>query len=95
MAELYKRYNVTRVDGTPITVPCFVLELRPDSPATIAALRAYADTCGGDRPELAADLTSAADNLEQGRALWLPEEVSKLGPDVSAPPREMRANEPR
>ena len=61
MAELYKRYNVTRVDGTPITVPCFVLELRPDSPATTwsfsAKIIAFTTPYGGVDADLQWDVT--------------------------------------
>lgn len=58
---LYERYKVDRTDGSSAKgqkhdgCPYFVLDLEHDRHAK-AALRAYAESCAKDYPELAEDL---------------------------------------
>lgn len=58
---LYSKFVIQRTDGSSLPggkhVDCdyFVLDLSHD-PHAIAALRAYADSCAHDYPQLAADL---------------------------------------
>ena len=60
---LFKKYSVTRVDGKPVTVPCFVIELRPKK-AVWLALEAYAREVSVEDPELARDLMQKAAHLK-------------------------------
>lgn len=59
---LFKKYNVTRVDGEPVDVPCFVMELRPKESVCLA-LEAYAHGVKEDNPALAVDLEGKAVEL--------------------------------
>lgn len=51
---LYQKYNVLRTDGREVG-PCFVLEFGSD-PYALEALKAYAEACRFDKPELSKDL---------------------------------------
>lgn len=53
---LKHKYNVTRTDGKEIGF-CFVLEVEKDPHARVA-LKAYAESCKEEYPELAADLNN-------------------------------------
>ncbi len=60
---LFKKYNVTRVDGEPVDVPCFVMALRP-TVQVWSALEAYALEVREANPALARDLETKAGELE-------------------------------
>ena len=53
--RLYRKFNVTRDDGTPVDPPWFVLCIERDPHARVA-LAAYADSVEAELPQLAADL---------------------------------------
>lgn len=60
----YQKYNVTRVDGRPLTSRTFTLALDTD-PFAGHALRAYADAAeeGGEYPELVVDLRNIIEEI--------------------------------
>ena len=91
MSELHRKYNVTRVDGTALDVPCFVLELRPNAQATAVALRAFAEECG---EELAYDLRAVAHNLERGKRPYPLRQPTDLGPERGSRDPESAAWDP-
>ena len=65
---VYRKYDVHRRGGTPgkhDDCTYYVLDLVHD-PHSVPALRAYADSCEGEYPDLAADLRRMADG-------WRPE----------------------
>lgn len=66
---LFKKYEVTRVDGKPVDVPCFVMELHPKESVCLA-LEAYAQGVKSDNPALARDLEEKAGEF---RAILAPQ----------------------
>lgn len=74
-AGLYRKYNVTRTDGSDnpdgkhYQCNYFVLDMTHD-PHAISALRAYAKSCRSSYPNLASDLDAIVDGntLMQERA---------------------------
>ena len=54
MKGLYKKYTITRNDGTEVTDRYFVLKLNDKH--ALKALQAYADSCRYDNPVLAQDI---------------------------------------
>ncbi len=55
---MYPKYRVEKLNGKPVG-PCFVLEFK--DPHARAAIRAYAESCQDEYPQLAADLLKALD----------------------------------
>lgn len=68
-AGVYRKYEVKRTDGSSEPggrherCRYFVLDLDHD-PHAAAALRAYAESCQGDYPALASDLSYAAEQID-------------------------------
>lgn len=69
---IYNKFNVTRADGSSgpggkhERCEYFVLDLVHDKHA-IAALRAYAESCGNEYPQLRRDLLIQAGALSLGK----------------------------
>lgn len=63
---MYPKYHVEKLNGKPVG-PCFVLEF--DDPHARAAVAAYADSCEGDYPALAADLRRTLAEIESKDAI--------------------------
>jgi hypothetical protein len=68
MVGLREKFRIRRVDGRPMPEGAryFVLRI-DDDPHARAALRAYAASCAAENPALAADLTAALAETEDGR----------------------------
>lgn len=65
---LYRKYDVKRLGGTPgkhDTCEYFVLDLAHDGHA-MTALRAYANSCRIEFPDLAADIDQITDGRQFG-----------------------------
>ena len=86
---LYRKFNVTRVsdpDGKHVDCKYFVIDLNHDKYA-VPALRAYAQACYSDLPELAIDLLRTIERIERNE-----ERPKGLGDDSSAEGAGMLAN---
>ena len=69
---LYEKFRVLRVDGRSAigerheNCEYFVLDLTHDRHA-LAAIQAYADSCGGEYPQLAVDVLRRAGELAEAQ----------------------------
>lgn len=74
-AGLYRKFDVQRIDGSSQhggkhqDCEHFVLDLMHDKHAEVA-LRAYADSCAAEFPQLAADLRHKLDDVEAAGYAW-------------------------
>ncbi len=86
---LIHKFNVSRVDGRDAPggdrhgARYFVLDLDHD-PHAKPALRAYAESCEDDYPQLAADLLAQIDRIELGAFVTVPETTLPSGVVVQA-----------